>query len=88
MLKDITLGQFVPGNSPVHRMDPRTKLIMLIVYIVALFVASGWISYAAVLLFLAVSVAICFAATFMFLEMVVICKKAVLCKWKKFSDVS
>lgn len=58
MLKDITLGQFFPGNSPVHRMDPRTKLIMLIVYIVALFVASGWISYAAVFLFLAVSVAI------------------------------
>jgi energy-coupling factor transport system permease protein len=58
MLKDITLGQFFPGNSPVHRMDPRTKLIMLIVYIVALFVASSWISYAAVLLFLAVSVAI------------------------------
>ena len=53
MLKDITLGQFFPGNSVIHRMDPRTKLIFLIVYIVALFIASNWISYACVLLFLA-----------------------------------
>ena len=44
MLKDITLGQFFPGKSIVHRLDPRTKLVMLIVYIVALFVASYWIS--------------------------------------------
>ena len=46
MLKDITLGQYFPGNSVVHRLDPRTKLIMLVVYIVALFMASGWVSYA------------------------------------------
>ena len=39
MLKDITLGQYFPGNSVVHRLDPRTKLIMLVVYIVALFCA-------------------------------------------------
>ena len=39
MLKDITLGQYFPGNSFIHRLDPRTKLIMLIVYIVALFLA-------------------------------------------------
>ncbi len=56
MLKDITLGQFFPGNSPVHRMDPRTKLIMLIVYIVVLFMASSWSSYIAVFLFLAISI--------------------------------
>ena len=58
MLKDITLGQYFPGKSPVHRMDPRTKLILLIVYIVALFVASSWISYAAVFAFLAISIAV------------------------------
>ena len=46
MLKDITLGQYFPGNSVIHRLDPRTKLIMLVVYIVALFMASGWVSYA------------------------------------------
>ena len=46
MLKDITLGQYFPGNSVVHRLDPRTKLIMLVVYIVALFMATGWTAYA------------------------------------------
>ena len=46
MLKDITLGQYFPGNSIIHRLDPRTKLIMLVVYIVALFMATGWAAYA------------------------------------------
>ena len=45
MLKDITLGQYFPGNSIIHRLDPRTKLIMLVVYIVALFMATGWTAY-------------------------------------------
>ena len=52
MLKDITLGQYFPGNSPIHRLDPRTKLILLIVYIVALFLARSWISYGVMLAFL------------------------------------
>ena len=58
MLKDITLGQYFPGKSPVHLLDPRTKLIALVLYIVALFVASGWISYALCLVFLGVTIAI------------------------------
>ena len=52
MLKDITLGQYFPGKSPVHLLDPRTKLIMLVVYIVALFLAAGWVSYAVLAAFL------------------------------------
>jgi len=58
MLKDITLGQFFPGTSPIHRLDPRTKLIMLVVYIVALFMAKSWISYSICFVFLAVCIAI------------------------------
>ena len=58
MLKDITLGQYFPGNSPVHRLDPRTKLIFLIVYIVALFVASNWVSYGLVMAFLVTVIAV------------------------------
>ena len=50
MLKDVTLGQFFPGDTIVHRLDARTKLILVIVYIVALFQAVGWVSYAAVTL--------------------------------------
>ena len=53
MLKDITLGQYFPGNSIIHRLDPRTKLIMLVIYIVALFMASGWITYGLMFAFLA-----------------------------------
>ena len=56
MLKDITLGQFFPGNSVIHRLDPRTKLIVLIVYIVALFLAQSWISYGLLFLFLAAAI--------------------------------
>ena len=52
MLKDITLGQYFPGKSIIHRLDPRTKLIMLVVYIVALFLAESWVSYGLMFLFL------------------------------------
>ena len=58
MLKDITLGQYFPGKSPVHLLDPRTKLIMLVVYIVALFLASGWVSYTLMFVFLALVIKI------------------------------
>ena len=46
MLKDITLGQYFPGDTIAHRLDPRTKLLLVIVYIVGLFNAVGWYSYA------------------------------------------
>ena len=58
MLKDITLGQFFPGNSVIHRIDPRTKLIMLVVYIVALFMAKSWVSYGIMLAFLLITIRI------------------------------
>ena len=41
MLRDITIGQHFPGNSPVHRMDPRMKLLLTIAYIIMLFAGSG-----------------------------------------------
>ena len=53
MLKDITLGQYFPGKSPIHLLDPRAKLIMLVVYIVGLFVSTGWISYLLMFAFIA-----------------------------------
>ena len=40
MLKDITLGQFFPGNSCVHRLDPRVKLVLMVAYIVLVFLVS------------------------------------------------
>ena len=52
MLKDITLGQYFPGTSIIHRLDPRAKLIMLVVYIVTLFMATGWVAYGLLFAFL------------------------------------
>ena len=52
MLKDITLGQYFPGYSVIHLLDPRTKLIMLVVYIVALFLCKSWVSYGLIFVFL------------------------------------
>ena len=46
MLKDVTIGQFFPGKSPIHRLDPRVKLVLVLALIVALFLADGVISYA------------------------------------------
>ncbi|MFI3313408.1 MAG: CbiQ family ECF transporter T component, partial [Eubacteriales bacterium] len=56
MLKDITLGQFFPGNSPIHRMDPRTKLLVVAVYVASLFTATNWVGYAVNFVFLAVAI--------------------------------
>jgi len=53
MLKDITLGQYFPGSSIVHRLDPRTKLLWLVAYIVALFLAKNCMGYALMLVILA-----------------------------------
>ena len=58
MLKDVTLGQFFPGTSIVHRLDPRCKLLMTVVYIAALFTAENYVSYAAMLVVTGVCIAL------------------------------
>ncbi len=57
-LKDITLGQFFPGKTLLHRLDPRAKILLLICYIVALFTAKNLAAYALAFGFLAVAVVI------------------------------
>ncbi|WP_251449166.1 energy-coupling factor transporter transmembrane component T family protein [Vermiculatibacterium agrestimuris] len=44
-LKDITLGQYFPGDTIFHRMDPRTKILLVVFYIVALFMAKNALGY-------------------------------------------
>lgn len=56
MLKDITLGQFFPGNTVIHRLDPRAKLLIVLVYIIALFLCKWLVTYGIALAFLAVAV--------------------------------
>lgn len=55
MISDITLGQFFPGYSPVHKLDPRTKIILATLFIVAVFVANNPVSF---LLLVAVTLAL------------------------------
>ena len=57
-LKDITLGQYFPGHTVIHRLDPRTKLIFTVAYIVALFLARQVVSYAILLALLGVLIAV------------------------------
>ena len=45
MLKDITIGQYIPGRSPIHRMDARIKIILTLVYILVLFMLKNPLSY-------------------------------------------
>ena len=52
MLKNVTLGQYFPGDTIIHRLDPRAKLIWLIGYIVALFLVNSAAGYALMLLVL------------------------------------
>ena len=56
MLKDITLGQYFPGNSIAHKLDPRTKILLVTLYIIALFSAKGWMGYAVMVVTLAACV--------------------------------
>jgi len=58
MLKDITLGQYFPGDTPVHRLDPRTKLLAVLCYIVALFSAHSLLGYGVLAALLAITAAI------------------------------
>ena len=57
MLSDMTFGQYYPSESPVHRMDPRAKLLLLIVYIVAVFLAKNFYGLAVCLIFLLLAIA-------------------------------
>lgn len=41
MLKDITIGQYFPGTTPIHKMDPRTKILAVVLFIVALIYLQG-----------------------------------------------
>lgn len=54
MLSDITFGQFIDTDSSIHRLDPRTKLLYLIAYIVLIFSAGNFLTLALLTLFLAV----------------------------------
>ncbi len=45
MLRDITLGQYFPGNSPIHRLDPRIKIMGTLAFIIELFIVDNFIGF-------------------------------------------
>ena len=58
MLREITLGQYYQTDSPLHRLDPRVKLVGVVTYIAALFIVTGLAGYAAAAAFLACMIAL------------------------------
>ena len=56
MLTDITLGQYYPGESFIHQMDPRTKIVCTMIFIAAIFLASSPPSYVVITGFLALTI--------------------------------
>ncbi len=54
MIKDITIGQFYPTNSVIHRLDPRTKINATFLYIIFLFIINNLWGYLAALVFLSI----------------------------------
>ncbi len=56
MIRDITIGQYYPVESVIHRLDPRTKLFGTLIYIISLFFADNFICYIAATIFLAIAV--------------------------------
>ena len=57
-VRDITLGQYYPGDSAIHRLDARTKIICALVYLVSLFVVRSFSAFALCIVFLAVVIII------------------------------
>ena len=58
MISDITLGQFFPGESPLHKLDPRTKIILAILFIVAVFLVNNPAGFLLLALFVTFLIAI------------------------------
>lgn len=52
MLRDMTIGQFYPVESPIHRLDPRVKVVGVLLYLISLFLFRGFAGYIVVTLFL------------------------------------
>lgn len=52
MIKNIALGRYIPYNSLVNRMDPRSKILILFIMMIAIFIPAGFIGYIPIVLFI------------------------------------
>ena len=58
MIKNITIGQYIPGESFIHKLDPRTKILISILFIVNLFLVKNFTAYLFIFLFIMMMVRI------------------------------
>lgn len=56
MIKNISIGQYVPGNSYVHNLDPRIKIILSLLYIINIFLIKSFLGYLVILAFTLLSI--------------------------------
>ena len=52
MIRDITIGQYYPAQSPIHRLDPRVKIVCTLIFLISLFVQNSVLGYALAFVFL------------------------------------
>ncbi|SHH54137.1 energy-coupling factor transporter transmembrane component T family protein [Clostridium grantii] len=58
MIKDITIGQYVPGDSIIHKLDPRFKILISTIFIIDLFILNNFKGYIFIILFIGISISI------------------------------
>ncbi|MCM8710765.1 energy-coupling factor transporter transmembrane protein EcfT [Clostridium sp. SYSU_GA19001] len=58
MIKDITIGQYIPGESFIHKLDPRTKILISMMYIISLFIVNNFEGYIFIIIFTVLSILI------------------------------
>jgi energy-coupling factor transport system permease protein len=51
MIKDITIGQYIPGESFIHKLDPRVKILISIIFIISLFIVNNFEGYIFIIIF-------------------------------------
>ncbi len=66
MLRDITLGQYYPADSVIHKLDPRVKLFGTLIYIISLFVFKGLPAFILAAIFLVVLIKTVKGAIFLY----------------------
>lgn len=52
MLNNITIGQYIPGTSPIHRLDPRTKILLTVAFLVSIFLCKGFAAFGVIAVFI------------------------------------
>ena len=58
MIKDITIGQYIPGESFVHKLDPRLKILISLLFIVDLFLVNNFEGYLFIIIFILATILI------------------------------